>query len=446
MYHNDSITINSRGHLVFGGCDTVELARTYKTPLYVMDEVAIRRAARHLRSALEDVYPDAEVIYASKAFCTVAMCRLVDEEGLSLDVSSGGELYTALVAGFPPEKIYFHGNNKSPEEIEMGLKAGIGRFMVDNLFELELINQLAGRLKKKADIILRITPGVEAHTHDYIRTGQIDSKFGIGITGGQAQRAVEKALAMDNVELRGFHCHIGSQIQEIEPYVLSAGIMMDFISDVRESTGFTASELDLGGGIGIRYVESDARMDLPSLFAAISKTIADKAERHGIPLPRLLIEPGRYIVGEAGITLYTVGAVKDIPGVRTYVAVDGGMADNPRVALYRAQYEAVVANKANLRPTAVVSIAGKACESGDMLIWDIELPRVEPGDIIAVLSTGAYTYSMASNYNRFPRPACVFVSEGEAYCVVERETYEDIIAKDRLPGAIGQARPSAAAL
>lgn len=446
MNYKNSMHINASGHLVFGGCDTVELARTYGTPLYVMDEMAIRKACREFKNGLRDVYPRSEVLYASKAFCALAMCRLVDEEGLSLDVSSGGELYTALAAGFPPDRIYFHGNNKSMDEIRLGLESRIKRFMVDSPYELHLLNELAGGYGVKADIILRLTPGVEAHTHDYIRTGQIDSKFGIVIANGQAMEVLKEALSMDNIEVHGFHSHIGSQILEIDPYVASCETMMDFIGEAYKETGFVPEELDLGGGVGVRYVPEDTRPDLKELFSRVAQTVKAKANDYGIPVPKLLFEPGRYIVGEAGITLYTVGAVKTIPHVRKYVAVDGGMADNPRVALYGAKYAAIIAGKANLPPTEIVSVAGKSCESGDMLIWDIKLPPVEPGDILAVMTTGAYTYSMASNYNRLPRPACVFVSNGISTCVVERETYEDLIAKDRIPDAMRQERQSVAGL
>ena len=428
-----NLRINKAGHLEIAGCDAVELARIYGTPLYVMDEDNIRERAGRFRDGLLKAYPDSQVIYAGKAFSNLAMCRIVAEEGLGLDVASGGELYTALMADFPPERIYFHGNNKTPEELEMGLRAKIGRFMVDNFHELEMLEELARKMRTKAHIMLRTTPGVEAHTHEYIRTGQLDSKFGFGIPSGQAIKALERAFSKGHIVVHGVHCHIGSQIFELESYRVACEIMMDFLKEVRDKTGRILEELNLGGGLGIRYTENDPRPSLDEYIAIITGTIKAKANQHGLPLPKVLVEPGRYIVGEAGITLYTIGSVKEVPGARKYVAVDGGYTDNPRVALYRARYRAMVANKATEEPVEVVSIAGRSCESGDMLIWDIKLPRVEPGDILAVFSTGAYHYAMSSNYNRFPRPAVVFVSKGRADIAVERETYEDLISKDRLP-------------
>ncbi|HHV62190.1 MAG TPA: diaminopimelate decarboxylase [Firmicutes bacterium] len=428
-----TMRINEKGHLEIGGCDTVDLARVYGTPLYVMDEAAIRQECRAFRRALESRHADSEVIYAGKAFSTMAMCRIADEEGLGLDVASGGEIVTALKAGFPAERIYFHGNNKSRADLEMALRARIGRFMVDNLYELEMLHDLARQLRVKAHVDFRVTPGVEAHTHEYIRTGQLDSKFGLGLQNGQAMMAVEKALAMDGIVVHGLHCHIGSQIFELESFKVACEIMMDFIAKVRRETGFTCEELNLGGGLGVRYVESDVRASVEDYASLVIDALYRKAREHNLPVPRLLVEPGRYIVGQAGTTLYTVGSIKDIPGIRKYVAVDGGYTDNPRVALYGARYHVIVANKANYDPVELVTIAGRCCESGDMLAWDVRLPRLEPGDILAFLTTGAYHYSMSSNYNRFARPAVVFVRDGEADLVVERESYEDVAAHDRIP-------------
>jgi len=425
--------VNDAGHLEIGGCDAVELARQFGTPLYVMDETLIRSNCRAYVDSFRKYYPNAEVIYASKVFSTIAMCRLAMEEDMGLDVVSGGELYTALAAGFPGSRIYFHGNNKSPAEIEMALEARIGRFVADNFYELELLNELARQRKTRAKILIRVSPGIDAHTHHYIKTGLIDSKFGLAIANGQAMMGVEKALGLKNIELKGVHCHIGSQIFDLDSFAEAARTMMAFIRDVRSRTGYACEELNLGGGLGIYYSEGDSPRPIPEMVRLVAATVRDAAAEFGLPLPRVVVEPGRSIVGEAGVTLYTVGSVKDIPGVRKYAAVDGGMTDNPRPALYQAKYEAALANKMDLPGEEVFAIAGKCCESGDMLIWDVELPPVAAGDILAVFSTGAYNYSMASNYNRNLRPAVVFVADGQAELVVRRESYEDIVRNDVVP-------------
>lgn len=422
------MTINERGHLEIGGCDVTELAAEFGTPLYILDEALIRKQCRAYVAGFRAAYPDFRVIYAAKALITTAICRIIEEEGLSLDVVSGGELYTALQAGFPPERIFFHGNNKSPREIEEALAAGVHRFIVDNFYELELLDALA---TDPVDVLLRVTPGVEAHTHSYIRTGQQDSKFGFDLA--VAPEAVAKAQAAKALRLRGFHCHIGSQIFDLSSYDAAVEAMFSFLASVRDRFGYVAAELNMGGGLGIHYVEGDVSMDPEAFAARLGESVRREAERLGYPLPLLMVEPGRSIVGEAGTTLYTLGSVKEIPGVRTYVAVDGGMADNPRVALYQAKYEAIVANKAAQPLRRTVSVAGKCCESGDMLIWDLEVPEIEAGDLLAVFATGAYTYSMASNYNRLPRPAAVLVSEGRADLIVSRESYDDLVRNDRIP-------------
>lgn len=433
MFLTGTMRFNRQGHLEIGGCDAVELARQFGTPLYIMDEELIRQNCALYRDNLRHLYPQSQVAYAGKAFLTMAMCRLADEEKLGLDVVSGGEIYTALQAGFPAGKMIFHGNNKSPEEIEMALAAGVGRFVVDSLSELELLAGLAAKTGQDAAIYLRVKPGVEAHTHHYIQTGQTDSKFGLGLTDGQALAAVRVALQTKHLDLVGLHCHIGSQIFDLEPFRLAAAVMMDFMQEIREKTKFTIGELDLGGGFGIRYRPDDSPCSVVDFLALIAATVKERAGEHNFPLPLLLLEPGRSIIGEAGTTLYTVGSIKEVPGVRKYVAVDGGMMDNLRPALYEAKYESLLANRVDDTSREVVSIAGKACESGDMLIWDATLPRLVRGDILAVLSTGAYHYSMASNYNRFPRPAVVFVRQGRADLVVARESYEDLVRNDLLP-------------
>lgn len=435
-----TMKINENNHLEIGGCDTVELAKEFGTPLYVMDEALIRQVCRGYNQAFGAPSRDALVLYASKAFLTQAMVRLIDEEGLGLDVVSGGELYTALQAGFPTEKIYFHGNNKTPQELEFALEANIGRFVVDNLYELELLNQLAGEKGKKANILIRITPGIEAHTHEYIKTGQIDSKFGQVLSNGQAMTAIKEATTKENIQLVGIHCHIGSQIFELTSYEGAAEVMMDFVADIKKETGVELEELNLGGGFGIYYTEADEPASMEIYADLVKKGVAKKADEHGLKTPKIIVEPGRSVVGNAGTTLYTIGSIKEIPGIRKYVAVDGGMTDNMRPALYQAKYQAMVANKANEQVEETVSIAGKCCESGDMLIWDLKVPQVESGDILAVATTGAYGYSMSNNYNRIGRPAVVFVNEGKADLVVARETYADIVRNDIIPERLAKGK------
>ncbi|MFY9175534.1 MAG: diaminopimelate decarboxylase [Peptococcia bacterium] len=433
MKMHGSMAINQKGHLTIGACDTVELVKEFGSPLYVMDEQHIRDICRDYYQSFVAKYPNTEVIYASKAFMNLAMARIIKQEGLGLDIVSGGELYTVLKAGFPAERLYFHGNNKSPEELELAVKSRVGRFVVDNIWELENLNKIAGQSGVKAQILLRVQPGIDAHTHEYIRTGQIDSKFGMAIATGQAMEIVKLALTCENIDVKGIHCHIGSQIFEIDSFRHAAEVMMSFMNDVRVETGTILSELNLGGGFGIYYSKGDAPAPIGQFADTIMKTVSEQATRFNLPRPKIIVEPGRSIVGTAGTTLYTVGSIKNIPGVRTYVAVDGGMSDNPRPALYQAKYEAMLANKGNSPAEELVSITGKCCESGDMLIWDIKLPKVESGDILAVSGTGAYNYSMSSNYNRLPRPAVVLVRDGQADIIVARETYHDLIRNDVIP-------------
>ena len=431
MIQAGTILVNGQGHLEIGGCDTVELAEQYGTPLYVMDEELLRKNCRRFRNALQQSYSHSEVIFAGKAFLVQAMARLVEEEGLGLDVVSGGELYTALKAEFPAERLYFHGNNKSKTELTEALNVDLGRIIVDSMTELEDIIALAKEKGKKAFVLLRLKPGVEAHTHEYIQTGQEDSKFGFDLED-EALAGVRLALsAPDYLELTGFHCHIGSQIFQVDPFRLAAQTMLQFMALVREKTGHVVSQLNMGGGLGIRYLSSDAPPSIETFVSNLATAVIQAAKENDFPLPELLLEPGRSICGEAGITLYRVGVIKDIPGIRRYVSVDGGMMDNIRPALYGAEYEAVLANKAHREPLEKITVAGKACESGDIIITDALLPTVEKGDLLGVFSTGAYCYSMASNYNRNPRPAVLFVRDGKARVVVRRENYEDLIALDR---------------
>lgn len=427
-----TMRVNERGSLEIGGIDTLDLVRDFGTPLYVLDEAYFRRNCHDYYRAFTAKY-GAEVIYAGKTLLNMAVCRIIDEEGLGLDVVSGGELFTASQAGFPADRIYFHGNNKSPAELTQALELGVGRFMVDNMYEMELLNDLAGRAGKRASVIIRVTPGVEAHTHEYIKTGQIDSKFGLVVENGQALAGVKRALELDNIVFKGLHCHIGSQIFELKSYAHTAEVMMSFARQIYQNTGCPVEELDLGGGLGIYYTSEDEPRPVREYADLLMGTVLARAEEYGLPTPRVIVEPGRSISGPAGSTLYTVGSVKDIPGVRKYIAVDGGMGDNPRPALYKSRYEACLANKADSPPEETVSVAGKCCESGDMLIWDIQLPAAETGDILAVASTGAYNYSMSMNYNRLPRPAMVLVSGGRAELITRRESFEDLIMNDLVP-------------
>lgn len=433
MYLHGTSRINDQGHLEIGGVDTVNLAAEFGTPLYVVDEALVRQRCREFVEAFRASGLKFQVAYASKAFCVMAMCRIADEEGMSLDVVSDGELYTALQAGFPAERIHFHGNNKTIEEIEMALDANIGCFVVDNFVELQMLNALAGERNRKVKILLRITPGVSAHTHEYISTGQQDSKFGFDLGNGTAFKAVEEASKQPYLELLGLHSHIGSQIFEVEGFKMAVEKVMGFAVKVRSELNVIFKVVNLGGGFGIRYVEGDKPLPVAQYVNAIVDSINTSFAGQDYPIPEIWIEPGRSIVGDSGTTLYTVGTYKDIPGIRKYVAVDGGMTDNPRPALYESKYEAMLANRATECNEEVVSIAGKCCESGDMLIWDLDLPKVKTGDILAVASTGAYNYAMASNYNRIRRPAVVFVKDGAADLVVKRESFDNIVGNDLIP-------------
>ncbi|TKD69909.1 diaminopimelate decarboxylase [Pseudalkalibacillus hwajinpoensis] len=422
-------TVSEEGHLTIGGVDTVQLGKKFGTALYVYDVSMIREKARAFRSAFERGNINYQVAYASKAFSCVAMIQLAEEEGLSLDVVSGGELYTALQAGFPVERIHFHGNNKSEAEIRMALDAEIGCFVVDNFYELSLLEQLSEEKGVRANILLRITPGIEAHTHDYILTGQEDSKFGFDLQSGQVEEAIKSASEMKQIHLLGLHCHIGSQIFETTGFVMAIEKIYSYLSKWYESFGFGPEVLNLGGGFGIRYTSDDEPLPVEDYIEAMIKTVKSQL-RTEMNMPEIWIEPGRSLVGEAGITLYTVGSHKQVPELRNYLAVDGGMSDNLRPALYQAKYEATIANRMYEPSDHLYSVAGKCCESGDMIIWDCELQRAIAGDTMAVFSTGAYGYSMANNYNRLPRPAVVFVENGEASLVVRRESYEDLIRHD----------------
>lgn len=413
--------------LTVGGIKTSTLSEKYGTPLYVVDEGLIRSNCREYYNEFQCEERGNRVAYAGKAFLTLDMCRILKEENMFLDVVSGGELFTAIKAGFPLEKIYFHGNNKTIDEIEFGISSGVGRFVVDNLYEMEQINKIARDNNKIQKIYLRITPGIEAHTHEYIKTGQIDSKFGFAPVGDIIMEAVRKAIDFQNVELCGLHCHIGSQIFDIEPYEDASEIMMNLISKIKKETGYTIQELDLGGGFGIYYKDGDNPKETGEYCEAILNKIDKVCEELRLECPILTIEPGRSIIGNAGTTLYTVGSIKEIPGIRKYVSVDGGMTDNIRPSLYRAEYECLVANRVIGDHKEVVTIAGKCCESGDILLNSIEMESTQSGDVLAILSTGAYGYSMSNNYNKIPKAAVVMVGNGKERLICRRQTYEDII-------------------
>ena len=433
MFKHENLTINSSNHLVIGGCDCVDLAKQYGTPLYVMDEDKIRANARAYKNALDSYYGgNGMALYASKALSSVFMYKIMQEEGLGVDVVSGGELYTALKAGFDAENIYFHGNNKTYDELCFAVESGVGRIVVDNEGELEELNEISISKGKVTKILFRIKPGIDAYTHEFISTGQVDSKFGVTLSGGEAMDIIKKASAMEGVKVSGIHCHIGSQIFEQEPFKEAAKVMLGFVEEVKDELGIEIEELNLGGGFGIKYVEGDKPVAYDSYIEAVSQVVKDVCEKKNLRLPKIIMEPGRSIVGDAGITLYTVGMIKDIPNVRKYVAVDGGMADNPRYIMYEAEYDGVLANRAGDEPCETVTLCGKCCESGDILIKDAFLPSANKGDIMCIMSTGAYNYSMASNYNRIPRPPIVLVSGGESRVVVKRETYEDIVKNDVL--------------
>ena len=431
MFVSDCLAVNEKNHLTIGGVDATEIAQQYGTPLYVMDEEQIRKSCRAFTSSMRRNYGGRGlVLFASKAFCCKEMCRICESEDMGLDVVSGGELYTAKSAGFPMEKICFHGNNKSPLELQMAVESGVGRIIVDNLDELQRLEAIAAASGKSAAVLLRIKPGIDAHTHDFIRTGQIDSKFGFALETGEAEEAVRCALALEHVVLKGFHCHIASQVFDIMPFNEAVQVMLDFASHIRSETGFTMEELNLGGGFGVRYKATDNPPALEQYMDTVGAYLHEYCEKIGFPVPFIYIEPGRSIVANAGITLYTVGTVKTIPDVRTYVSIDGGMFDNPRYILYQSDYDVVCVNRAGDPRDTVVTIAGKCCESGDLIQEHTPLQPVQTGDLVAVLCTGAYNYSMASNYNRNCRPPVVFVSGGETRLVIRGETFEDLVRCD----------------
>ena len=423
--------INENGNLEIGECDVVDLVEQYGSPLYVYDEESIRKSCQQYKEAFS-AYKNTSVLFASKAFMTQTMCAILQEEGLGLDVVSGGEIYTAFSACFPMERCYFNGNNKSYDELILALEKGVGRITVDNFFELELLNSVAESNNKTVDILLRITPGIECHTHEYIQTGHLDSKFGFDLS--QLDEAISLIKERySSLNLVGLHAHIGSQIFETQVYYDVVSVVAEQFAIIRDKFDMELSEMNIGGGLGIQYTSED---DPPSMFEiaeVIIRSLKENIAKYSLPEPKIIIEPGRSIVCNAGVTLYTVGSSKQVPEGRKYIAVDGGMSDNPRPSMYQAEYCGIVANKANEKPVETVTIAGRYCESGDILIKDIELPETEPGDIICIFATGAYNYSMSSNYNRVPKPCAIVVQEGQSDVIIKRETYQDLIALDVIP-------------
>ncbi len=437
MNERDTLKINTAGHLEIGGADCVRLAEEFGTPLYVYDETHIRNMMRVYKNTLENEYSGKGlVLYASKAFCCLAIYKIAMQEGIGIDVVSGGEVYTAIKAGFPVEKIYMHGNNKLSSELELALDNKIGTIVIDSFSEADKLDELATERSIIQNVLIRVNPGIEAHTHAFVQTARTDSKFGFSIFDGTAEKITKYVLAKKNLNLSGYHCHIGSQIFEEQSFVLGAEKVMDFIAQIKRQTGFEAETLNIGGGFGIWYTDEDPKLKLSDYSAYLKELIAAvkrKAKENSLKLPELIIEPGRSVIGEAGITLYTVGAIKDIPNVKKYVAVDGGMFENPRYALYQSKYTLLLANRANEKCTEKVSVSGKCCESGDLIAVDVALPEARVGDVMAVFSTGAYHYSMASNYNRNFVPPAILVNEGKADYIVKPQNYEDIIRNDVVP-------------
>ncbi len=425
-----TVGVNDKGHLTIGGCDTIALANAYGTPLYIFDETTLRAKCSEYRQEFCRRYPNTLIIYACKAFVCQSLIRLLQEEGLGIDVVSGGEMHIAKSVSFPPDKVYFHGNNKGQDELKQALEWGVGRIVVDNFHELALLGRLAREQGKTQDILLRLSPGVDPHTHAYISTGILDSKFGFPITTGQAEEAVAKAISTPSLNLVGLHSHLGSSLFEVKPYIEAIDIVLQFAAQMGQEHRFEMQELNVGGGFAVQYMVDTPAPPISYYAEAITSALVEMTRKHRLDQPRLVIEPGRSIVAQAGTAIYRIGSAKDIPGLRKYVFVDGGMADNIRPALYDSKYEAIVANKIGEPETEVVTIAGKFCESGDILIKDVRLPELEAGDILAMPTSGAYAIPMASNYNASLRPAVVMVKEGKARLIRRRETHEDLLGRE----------------
>ncbi len=422
--------VNRNDHLEIGGCDVSELVQKFGSPLYILDEETLRTACRHYRDGFKRYYPgESQVLFASKAWNCLAVCAIVGSEDLGIDIVSGGELYTALKAGLDPSKLYLHGNNKSLDELKLAIESGC-TIVVDNWLELKTLATLTVDRPSPVRVMLRLTPGIECHTHEYIRTGHLDSKF--GFDPNQVDELFKFISQQSSLAFVGLHAHIGSQIFELQPHQDLGAVMVQWLGKAAQH-GLAIQELNIGGGLGIRYTESDDPPSIDAWVKVVCESVVAACQTQNIPMPKLLSEPGRSLIGSACVTAYTIGGEKTVPGIRTYVSVDGGMSDNPRPITYQSLYRAVVANRMSAPSATQVTISGKHCESGDILIKEAHLPETRSGDILVVMATGAYNYSMSSNYNRLPRPAAVLVNAGEANIVLQRETYEDLIRQDRLP-------------
>lgn len=427
----DNIGINSKGHLTFAGADTVDIAKEYKTPLYIMDEDRIRKNCRTYVNAFKKYFGEnALPLYASKAASFKRMYEIVTEEGMGIDVVSSGEIFTALKAGVNLKNAYFHSNNKTDDDIAYAIDNGIGYFVVDNAEELDAIEKYAASKGIIQNVLLRLTPGIDPHTYEAVSTGKVDSKFGTAIETGQACEIVEYALKLKNIKLCGFHCHIGSQVFDSDTFFAASEIMIDFIAEMKDKFGFSAQQLNLGGGYGVRYTEADPIIDIDENIKNVSEHIKKKCCEKNVEIPKILMEPGRSIAADAGMTLYTVGTVKKITGYKNYVSIDGGMTDNPRYALYKSKYTLFLANRANETKDFECAVVGRCCESGDIIQENVLMPEPKRGDIIAVATTGAYNYAMSSNYNKIPRPAIVMIKNSKTYVAVKAQTFEDLSRYD----------------
>jgi diaminopimelate decarboxylase len=428
---HDNYGINEKGHFTVSGVDVTDLAKEYGTPLYVLDEDKVRRMCRTYNKALKKHFTSAKALYASKALSFKAIYSVVEEEGMFVDTVSLGEIFTAKAAGYPTEKIFFHGNNKTDQDIESAIRDGVGCFVVDNNEELDAVDEISAKLGTKTTILLRITPGIDPHTNKKIMTGSVDSKFGNAIETGQAEEIVIRALAKKNILLKGLHCHVGSQVFDDTPFSDGAEIMIGFIADIKAKTGYEVEVLNLGGGFGVRYIPEQQDADIEKMIGVMAQKIKYHCEQYHITVPEILVEPGRSIVAAACVTIYTVGTVKTITGYKNYISIDGGMTDNPRYALYESPYYSLIANKANEPMDFCATIAGRCCESGDLIQENVMIQKPVRGDILAVTVTGAYNYSMASNYNRLPRPALVMVNTKDKTKIgIKRETFADLIRND----------------
>lgn len=429
LYKN--LSVNEKGHLAIGGMDGVELAAEYGTPLYVLDEEVIRQNCRTYVEAMHDAFgPDAAPLFASKALCFKGIYPIVESEGMCVDVVSPGEIYTALAAGFPAEKMFFHGTNKTDSDIEYGVMSGVGHFVVDNLNELAILDNVCEKQGVKQKVLLRLTCGLDPHTLEAINTGKVDSQFGVPIDTGQADNFVKEAMSCSNISIEGFHSHVGSQIFESDSFNRQVEILAEYAAKCRDEYGLTVKVLNIGGGFGVRYTEEDPKLNIPERINEIKEHLEAACEKYNLEIPTVYMEPGRSIVADAGVTLYTTGGIKEVKGYRNYVTVDGGMTDNPRYALYKSKYTVLNASRASENADFECTIAGRCCESGDRVAEDIKIAKPERGDIVAVLTTGAYNYSMASNYNRIPRPAMVMIKDGSSRLVIKRESFEDLLRNE----------------